>query len=441
MSHRRRGRGRGAANPLAPPFNPHATPSSPEDTRMDESIASPVQTVRSTHHETLDDEEELTLQHLAETMDQQIESYNKLLDDHHLIRTTLDALQQYLEVVQTRHIKDTSDLKDQIATLTTHIERLEEKPVTTTTTTPAPPQRPIAPLPTTTWAQKAARAASATTPTPSANKKATPLVLTKRDRTIVIERDGTALPDNTNNLTIRDAINSAIKKPLIATIEFTTNHNIHLITRNNTPATSVLKSHRPAIEQAIRATIPAATGLRKDEIWHKVIIHGIPTTSSFSTVQSEVQDFNPGTHLPRPPRWLTTEAQRSQKSASTMVLTIAGKEAADKAISSGLSLFGKKFKVQKYLTFGPDTQCSKCLAFGHHTTRCANPTHCTFCAGDHPAYLHTCGRSDCPTKGKPCLHTTLKCSNCGDNHQADSEECQTYQDAHQEATERRNRAD
>ena len=157
MSHRRRGRGRGAANPLAPPFNPHAIPSSPEDTRMDESIASPVQTVRSTHHETLDDEEELTLQHLAETLDQQIKSYNKLLDDHHLIRTTLDALQQYLEVVQTRHIKDTSDLKDQIATLTNHIERLEEKPVTTTTTTPTPPQRPIAPLPTTTWAQKAAR--------------------------------------------------------------------------------------------------------------------------------------------------------------------------------------------------------------------------------------------------------------------------------------------
>src|SRR5437879_12435294 len=204
MSYRRRGRGRGAANPLAPPFNPHAIPSSPEDTRIDESIASPVQTVRSTHHETLDDEEELTLQHLAETMGQQIESYNKLLDDHHLIRTTLDALQQYLEVVQTRHIKDTSDLKDQIATLTTHIERLEEKPVTTTTTTPAPPQRPIAPLPTTTCAQKAARAASATTSTPSPNKKQTTLVLTKRDRTIVIERYDTPLPDNNNNLTIHE---------------------------------------------------------------------------------------------------------------------------------------------------------------------------------------------------------------------------------------------
>jgi len=38
-----------------------------------------------------------------------------------------------------------------------------------------------------------------------------------------------------------------------------------------------------------------------------------------------------------------------------MVLTIAGKDAATKAITSGLSLFGRNFKVQKYLTFGPDT--------------------------------------------------------------------------------------
>jgi hypothetical protein len=406
---------------------------------MEEDIASPVQTVSSTSYQERDDD--VTLESLSEDLNNSIEHHNELVHNFKNLNVAFDALQQHLKVVQERHIKDTSDLKDQIGTLLEHIKRLESQPATTTAPTPTPTQRPIAPLPTVSWAQKAARAASATTTTPPANKKPLPLVLTKRDRTIVIERDGTALPDNTNNLTIRNAINSAIKKPLIATIEFTTNHNIRLITRNNTPATSVLKSHRPAIEEAIRATIPAATGLRKDEIWHKVIIHGIPTSSSFTTVQSEVQDFNPGTHLPRPPRWLTTEAQRSKKSASTMVLTIAGKEAADKAISSGLSLFGKKFKVQKYLTFGPDTQCNNCLAFGHHPTRCTNDTHCTYCAGDHPAYLHTCGRSDCPTKGKPCLHTTLKCSNCGDNHQADSEECPTYLDAHQEATERRNRAD
>ncbi|CUS07140.1 unnamed protein product, partial [Tuber aestivum] len=148
-------------------------------------------------------------------------------------------------------------------------------------------------------------------------------------------------------------------------------------------------NHRFVIEEAIRATIPAASGLRKDEVWHKVIIHGIPTTTTFPTVQAEIEAFNPGTHLPRPPRWLTTEAQRQNKAASAMVLTIAGKDPTDKALSRGLSLFGRKFKVQSYLTFGPDTQCSRCLKFGHHPTQCTKTPHCPICSQEHPAHLHT----------------------------------------------------
>src|SRR5205807_7194685 len=92
--------------------------------------------------------------------------------------------------------------------------------------------------------------------------------------------------------------NTAIKKPLIATIEFTTNHHVLLLAKDNTAASSVLKNHRSVIEEAIIATIPAATGLRKDEIWHKVILHGIPTTTTFNTVQSD----QPKTPLPLQPQ-------------------------------------------------------------------------------------------------------------------------------------------
>src|SRR5437588_7098765 len=48
MSARHRGRGRGGRNPLAPPFQQlplHQTPTSPDDTRMDEGQSSPVHTV------------------------------------------------------------------------------------------------------------------------------------------------------------------------------------------------------------------------------------------------------------------------------------------------------------------------------------------------------------------------------------------------------------
>src|SRR5437879_10038566 len=279
-------------------------------------------------------------------------------------------------VVQNCHIDDIQSLEDQAESLTSQVSTLKEQLLQYQTTTPAqrPPHLPPPPLQT--WAQRAARTAPGKPPTTQQNKESTSSVLTKRDRTIVIERDGSPLPESTNTLTIRDAINTAIKKPPIATIEFTTNHHVLLLTKDNTPASSVLKNHRSVIEEAIRATIPAAIGLRKDEIWHKVILHGIPTSTTFTTVQSEIEEYNQDTHLPRPPRWLTTDAQCQDKAASAMVLTKIGRDATDKALSRGLSLFGKKFKVQRYLTFGPDSQCTKCLAFGHHPSQCIGTQHC-----------------------------------------------------------------
>ncbi|RPA92767.1 hypothetical protein L873DRAFT_1794083 [Choiromyces venosus 120613-1] len=194
-------------------------------------------------------------------------SYQELATQINLLYEAFQALQKHFLVVQDCHIQDTQGLKDEVAALTSKVALLEiqlqHQTTTPVSTLPTPQQQQQPP----TWAQKAAKSLSSKPSTTPLNKIALPAVLTKRDCTIVIERDGTALPDNTNTLTIRNAINSAIKKPLIATIEFTTNCHVLLITKDNTPATSVLKHHRFAIEEAIRATIPAAIGLRKDKIW------------------------------------------------------------------------------------------------------------------------------------------------------------------------------
>ncbi|RPA98021.1 hypothetical protein L873DRAFT_1915351 [Choiromyces venosus 120613-1] len=75
-------------------------------------------------------------------------------------------------------------------------------------------------------------------------------------------------------------------------------------------------------------------------------------------IKTKIEEFNPGLHLPHPPRWLTTETQQKDKAASAIVITLVGKDATEKVLRSGLSLFGRKFKAQRYLSFGPDTQCS-----------------------------------------------------------------------------------
>ncbi|RPA91291.1 hypothetical protein L873DRAFT_1871355 [Choiromyces venosus 120613-1] len=229
-------------------------------------------------------------------------SYQEIITQIHLRNEAFQALQKHLLVVQDCYIQDIQALKDKVATLNSKVALLETQHQHQTTTPPStfpPLQQQQQPH---TWAKKVAKSLYSKPSTTPPNKIALPAVLTKRDCTIVIERDGTSLPDNTNTLTIRDAINSAIKKPLIAMIEFTTNHHVLLITKDNTPTTSVLKHHHFAIEEAVRATIPVAIGLRKEEIWHKVILHGIPTTSSFTTIQTEIEEFNPGIHLPRLPR-------------------------------------------------------------------------------------------------------------------------------------------
>ncbi|KAG0133520.1 hypothetical protein HOY82DRAFT_604375 [Tuber indicum] len=233
------------------------------------------------------------------------------------------AMEQHLMVVQNRHIEDTKELKALITTLTNQVVQLQsqhllQKPSTIHQAT-LPPSSTRQ-----TWDQKATRAAPA-----------------KLSTTLQSERTASALL----------SVNTAIKKQLISTLEFTPNHHVLLVTKDNTPASTVLKNHRFAIEEAIRATVLATNGLRKDEVWQKVIIHGIPTTSTLSTVQAEIETFNPGTHLPCPPRWLTTPAQRKDKAASAMVLTIAGKDVTVKALTIGLSLLGRKVKVQNYLTF------------------------------------------------------------------------------------------
>src|SRR5207237_7970315 len=107
MSHRRRGRGRGAANPLAPPFNPHTTPSSPEDSRMDETIASPVQTVIPPHYETPDDD--LTLQSLSEDLDATHASNNKLVEEFLHIGAVFVSIQPHLHLIPEIPINDTEE--------------------------------------------------------------------------------------------------------------------------------------------------------------------------------------------------------------------------------------------------------------------------------------------------------------------------------------------
>ncbi|RPA91211.1 hypothetical protein L873DRAFT_1819785, partial [Choiromyces venosus 120613-1] len=90
-----------------------------------------------------------------------------------------------------------------------------------------------------------------------------------------------------------------------------------------------------------------------------------------------------------------------------MVITLVGKDATERILRSGLSLFGRKFKAQHYLSFSPDSQCSRCLAFGHHPTQCTSTIHCAICTQEHPIHLHSYGRALSALPGVRYISTPL----------------------------------
>ncbi|RPA98022.1 hypothetical protein L873DRAFT_1808865, partial [Choiromyces venosus 120613-1] len=57
---------------------------------------------------------------------------------------------------------------------------------------------------------------------------------------------------------------------------------------------------------------------------------------------------------------------------------------------------------------------------------CTGTIHCAICTQEHPTHLHFCSRSQCSTRGKACLHTTIKCNNCNEPNPGTSKECTTY---------------
>src|SRR5437588_6020223 len=159
MSSRHRGRGRCGGNPLAHPFQQlplHQTPTSPEDTGMDEGQTSPVHTVPAPPSTTSSTRETEPF-HYPEP--RQISA--DLRDTNLGVRLRLTALEEsfsamqaHLMVVQQGHIDDVTALEDQVDALTLQVSTLKEQLLQYQTTTPPQPPLPLPPPPLHTYAQK-----------------------------------------------------------------------------------------------------------------------------------------------------------------------------------------------------------------------------------------------------------------------------------------------
>jgi hypothetical protein len=236
-------------------------------------------------------------------------------------------------------------------------------------------------------------------------------------------------PNSSNDfspLAIRNAFNKAflekgVKGPVVATVSKTLGQNVVVTTATPFSAEFLLEK-QPIWEHIIKFQ-----SAQKDEPWHKVVLHGIPTAdfnnpAGMDLVVEEITTFNKDLVPIGTPYWLTPPEKRLIQRAGSVVVAFATAIEASRAIRHRLYVAGISVRVEKLYSTAPTTQCSKCQGFGHLDNYCKRAPRCRLCGELHATHQHTC--NTCCIKGSKCPHLVPNCANCKEAHTADFKSCE-----------------
>lgn len=194
-----------------------------------------------------------------------------------------------------------------------------------------------------------------------------------------------------------------------------------------------LDAIKTCLENEAKLNVTAIDG---EPRWSKFLLHGVPITASMEEVALSIQQSYPGVlKLAQTPRWLTTETKRqtSAKGMSTVVLAVAGHHTLQSLGYQYLYVCNSRCRLDRYLPFGPSSQCGNCCKFGHPTSMCQEkqPT-CGVCGKEHATRFHPCPAPDCRGGGR-CTHGPMHCVNCANNlHTSIHPQCPTREKVRQQ---------
>jgi hypothetical protein len=362
-------------------------------------------------------------------------SLTKSRDEQSRLLDLLEVFREYTE--KGKLAKSSNIIASQVANLETAVRKIETKakalatPIIPVTPAKAPaltatlgPPKPIsyaaaaskAPLAEWTTVERSKKPTKATTANPGKKPK--------DRRLILITAPGTQT--RFSPLALRNAFNKAfldkgVKGPVVATIAKSLGQNIVVTTTDAFSAEYLLE------KRAIWEHVYPFTSAQKDEPWHKVIVHGIPTLdfntpTGMDLITDEIKTFNKGFTPIGTPYWITPKDRRAVQQAGSVAVAFATAEEANRAIRHRLYIGGISVRVEKLYSTAPTSQCRKCQGYGHLDSYCKKAPSCRLCGGKHATLEHAC--NTCNAKGTKCQHLVPKCSNCREAHTADSKECQ-----------------
>lgn len=261
---------------------------------------------------------------------------------------------------------------------------------------------------------------------------------TNKERRLVVKVKSNQM-HKINLLHIRNELNNAIfskiainqESPVIGSIQFSASGVSLIITTTENYSAEFLTQNKESWEPKLRTFLEQEQNLQisADETWYMIVVHGITTypfldeKEGLAELKQEIELFNSDIKMKKNPVWLSSRENRTKKAYASALLFL------DKNPEKKyLNIAGIRCKTEEYQNKNPRTiqykQCFNCWKFGHSSVMCRNLTRCLFCSKNHKTYDHKC--DICNIKEESCHHTSFKCVNCQENHQANHKACTLF---------------
>jgi len=141
-----------------------------------------------------------------------------------------------------------------------------------------------------------------------------------------------------------------------------------------------------------------------------------------SLLKDEIEIFNSGLKLLKNSIWLSSQENRQNNRHVTILIAVENAKQAQTAIENRLCIAESWLIAEKCQNFLFKKQCLNCQKFDHSTRACFAQAVCQICAEMHKTSQHN--YNICNIQDQICSHAILKCSNCEENHTANSNTCE-----------------
>ncbi len=191
---------------------------------------------------------------------------------------------------------------------------------------------------------------------------------------------------------MQDLMNNALKK---MKIDLRVVMIVKTLKKNNI-ALMILKKYIADIllaQRAIWKHVFDVKSIKKDEKWHKIVIHSLKIEMKYLRIKLE--KYNSELKLIINSIWLSKDENKARKNHASTILMFKIETEAQRHLKKQLLAARLTYWTVEYQDYQSNDQCQKCQTFKHLQNKCNRSSRCLYCERNHQIWNHKCWLFTC----------------------------------------------